>query len=204
MSIHPDSIYEFVVSDNPSDVEERLLLLVAYLLSVFDSEKAQFAQQNNIELDVEEYSELREAYAVYLTDLLLGMRDRCLDKQQKMEEANEFDRALIYMFIVNEFNTIEDSEWSNSKQMAQLEVVKKVRVIRPNAKIEKRWVAHVGACDYCQAMDGVTIPLDEPFLRSGQVIALNSGEEFIYNYIDREVAVLHPHDRCYVEFIITY
>lgn len=204
MSIHPDSIYEFVVSDNPSDVQEKLLLLVAYLLSVFDSEKAQFAQQNNVELEAEEYSELREAYAIYLTDLLLGMRDRCLDKQQKMKEANEFDRALIYLFIINEFNTIEDSEWSNSKQMAQLEVVKKVRVIRPNAKIEKRWVAHVGACDYCQAMDGVTIPLDEPFLRSGQVIALNSGEEFIYNYIDREVAVLHPHDRCYVEFIITY
>lgn len=204
MSIHPDNIYEFVVSDNPSDVQEKLLLLVAYLLSVFDSEKAQFAQQNNVELEAEEYSELREAYAIYLTDLLLGMRDRCLDKQQKMKEANEFDRALIYLFIINEFNTIEDSEWSNSKQMAQLEVVKKVRVIRPNAKIEKRWVAHVGACDYCQAMDGVTIPLDEPFLRSGQVIALNSGEEFIYNYIDREVAVLHPHDRCYVEFFITY
>lgn len=204
MSIHPDAIYNFAITGNIADVDDKLFQLVFYLLGVFDREKEQFAKQNNVKVEPEEFSELRESYAVYLAELLLGMRDRCLEKQQKLKDQGEFEKTLMFLFVMNQFKTIEDTEWSNSKQLAQLEVVKEVRLIRPNAKIEKRWVAHAGACDFCQAMNGVTIPLDEPFLRSGQIIESDSGEEFIYNYIDRDVAVLHPNDKCYIEFIITY
>lgn len=204
MSVHPDSIYEFAVCSNSADAKDKLAQLLAYLISIFDEEKDQFAEQNNVELRLEEHSELRESYIQYLTALLIGMRDRCLEKQQKMQDEGKADRALLFLFVMNEFDRIEDSEWSNSKQLAQLEVVQKVRLLRPNAIITKRWVAHVGACDYCMAMDGVEVPIDQPFLVSGQTIMLHTGEELIYNYIDRDVAVLHPHDRCYVEFIITY
>lgn len=204
MYLHPDRIIEFALTKNAIEVEENLLLIVEYLLTVFDEEKARYASDNNVEIDPEEYSEMREAYAIYLADLLLGMRERCAAKQSEMEQEGTVEKALLFSFVLSQFFNIEDTEWSNSKQMAQLEVVNKVRLLRPAAKISKRWRAHSGACDKCLAMDGTEVPFEEPFLRTGQLIELSTGEEFIYNYIDRDIALLHPHDRCWVEFIIEY
>lgn len=199
--LHPDVIQEYVLTNNENDALEKLALIVEYLMKKFDDEQIRFAKQNDIPFDIEEYSKIKEDYRAYLISLLVGMRERVREELSQKTDLDQFDRQA---YVMTNFETIESTEWSNTKQLAQFVIVLYVARIRPNAKITKKWVARVGACDKCQAMNGVEIPLNESFLRNGQEITLANGETFIYDYIDREVAVLHPHDRCYVEFKINY
>jgi len=204
MTLHPELLYTFATGNQTAETQEQLHRIVVYLLQVFDEEQERFATVNNLPIEEETYAEMRQDYAAYLADLVLGLRTRMIDKQQRMKDDGTFDRMVLFLMVVNEFDRIEHSEWSNAKQLAQLNVVQHFRLTHPGATIMKRWVAHAGGCERCLAMDGVEVPIDEPFLVAGQAVQTANGEAFIYDYISRDVAIMHPNDRCYVEFIITY
>lgn len=204
MFIHPETLYAFATGKQTTETQEQLHQLVDYLLAVFDDEQRRFATENAVPIDDDATHELRHDYALYVAELLLGLRERMQERKKQMTDEGTFDRMVLFLFAANEFDRIEQTEWSNAKQLAQLTVVQQFRLTHPGATILKRWVAHSGACEKCQAMDGVEVPIDEPFLVAGQEIRPANGEAFIYDYVSRDVAIMHPNDRCYVEFIITY
>lgn len=204
MYLHPETIYQFAVGEQTAETQEQLHQLVDYLLLVWDNEEIDFSNKYRIEINEMLNTDMRQDYAYYLADLLLGLRTRMLEKQQKMKDEGTFDRMALFLLVANAFDNIEQSEWSNAKQLAQLRVVRQFRQERPGATIVKRWVAHAGACEKCLAMDGIEVPIDEPFLVAGQEVRPAEGEAFIYDYVSRDVAVMHPRDRCRIEFIILY
>lgn len=110
----------------------------------------------------------------------------------------------MHEYVSENYQTIDRSETSNARQLGQLHVVSEVQASSSAVKVYKRWRAHPDCCDICRALDGAIVPIDEPFLINGQVVELSNGKEFIYNYIDRGVAIAHPNDRCWIEFIIEF
>lgn len=153
MFIHPDTLYAFAIGKQTPETQEQLQQMTDYLLRVFDDEQLRFACGHDVPMDDDATAELRHDYALYVADLLLGLRERMQERKKQMNEEGTFDRMVLFLFAANEFDRIEQTEWSNAKQLAQLSVVHQFRLTHPGATILKRWVAHSGACEKCQAMD---------------------------------------------------
>lgn len=197
--------YQFSITTDEVEANELLFLLVYYFMELYDGEKERFIKDSDLDIHVESYEQVKEDYALYLADVFIGARERVQLKEQELIKSDEEDAsAKLYTFIDSNFERINNTETVNVKQIAQLQVVAYVQDQDKAAKIYKQWVAHSGACDICKALDGTKIPVDEPFLVNGQVIELSDGGEFIYDYIDRDVAIAHPNDQCGIEFIIEY
>lgn len=199
-----DIVVEFLTTD---DVNRAAILTESLLdsyMALYDEEIATFASKNDLSIDF--VSMYQATYREYLMDLFIGMRERVQEKEIELQEEKDKARALalLLIFVEENYNRLKLTELGNIKQTAQLEVVQYLQANDYNVRIMKRWVAHAGACEVCQALNGVTIPIDEPFLVNGQVVELASGKEFIYNYIDRSVAIAHPNDQCYIEFILIF
>lgn len=201
--MHEEIIKEYATTENEATAREHLVILVAYFLALYDAEKEDFASNNDVDTR-ETYDPTREQYMYYITDLLIGMRERCLAKKEELRAKQETVAILLGVYVLKQYQRIKETETVNATQLAQLTVAENVKQTKPTAQIYKVWRAHSGACDACKAMDGTRILIDEPFLLNGQTIPLANGDEFIYNYIDRGVAILHPNDKCYVEFEIEY
>lgn len=199
-----DIVVEFLTTD---DIDRAAILLESLLdsyMALYDEEIATFASNNDLSID---FIPMHQAtYRENLMDLFIGMRERVKEKEAKLKEEKDEAIALVLLliFVEENYNRLKLTELGNIKQTAQLEVVQYLQANDYNVRIMKRWVAHSGACEVCQALNGITIPIDEPFLVNGQIVELADGKEFIYNYIDRSVAIAHPNDQCYIEFIILF
>lgn len=206
-NIHPELIYQYATTSDEKDALEILQAIVAYFLSIYDAERELFLENNGIDLPLSESDEVRIEFMMYITDVLIGMRLRTLEKIEKEQATKGYmEKAAIYTFVSNAFNTIKETDSVNAQQIAQIEVVKKVQQTMPNARVFKTWISQndEATCPICRAMHGTKIPVDEPFLVNGQVVELADGDEFIYNYINRSVAIAHPRDRCRIDFSIEY
>lgn len=68
-------------------------------------------------------------------------------------------------------------------------------------KISKTWhTADSGACDYCKEMAGKTENVSDSFLSKNDVLELEDGSMFLNDFVDMEVAQLHPNCRCYCQY----
>lgn len=203
--LHDELIYQFCTTGNEVEAYEILLLIVAHYMEIYDKEKERFLQYSNISHELVTDENVRQDYAMYLSDLLLNMRERTKAKEQELLGLSPA-AFLVAMkkFVMDSYNRLESCETGNAKQISQLQVAAAVQENDSAARITKTWVAYPECCDVCSALNGITIPVDEPFLVNGQVVELGNGKEFIYNYIDRRVAIAHPNDRCTIEFHIEY
>lgn len=205
MDIHEELVYQFTTTEDEVEARELLLLLVSYFLLVYNDEKEQFAKDNQVNISLVSDEEMQSDYALYITDILTGMRERVIKKESKLSGLDQMAFLVaLHEYVSGEFETIETSETGNARQLAQLQVVSIVQAGDIAAKVYKRWRAHPDCCEVCKALNGTILPIDEPFLVNGQVVELSDGKEFIYKYIDRSVAIAHPNDRCWIEFIIEY
>ena len=67
----------------------------------------------------------------------------------------------------------------------------------------KLWRAHPTACEYCAAMDGVEIELDESFVEvGGRSRVTADGKSLACTYRDVDVAQLHPRCECWSEWVL--
>lgn len=198
-------VNQFALTDNDREAYEYMLVIIEYFLAIYDDEKESFAKSNNVET-VDAYETIKEEYAMYLAELLIGLRNRAQEKMYELSDLDLTERLLfLRIFVFNDFKRLNTTEAGNLKQIAQLQVVKSVQQNTPAARIYKRWRTNsANPCEICRALNGTTIPIDEPFLVNGQIVELSNGEEFIYNYIDRSIAIAHPNDQCSIEFIIVY
>jgi hypothetical protein len=58
------------------------------------------------------------------------------------------------------------------------------------------WRASADACEYCVALDGKQVGIDEPFFRQGDVYELDGVGRMKLDYEDISVSQLHPNCRC--------
>lgn len=198
-------IYQYATTEDEQEAYELLLLLILFFMTMYEDERKAFAERNSVDLTGMDDSEVTNEYTLYITDLLIGMRERTLKAKQELSVLSRAAFLVAMQQVVkNNWNTLHDSEVGNAKQTAQLEVATLAQMLNRNIQIFKRWVAHPDCCKICAALDGVQIPIDEPFLVPGQSIDLADGSEFVYEYIERGIATAHPNDRCHVEFIIEF
>lgn len=203
--MNDELIYQFATTDDEVEAYEIMLLLTQYYLSVYDSEKDEFAASHNVNTQAIMDESLRAEYALYISNIFSGMRDRVKEEEGRLSGLGEGAALLaLKKFVFENYGRIEETELSNAKQMARLQVAQEIQSKNTAAKIYKRWVARPGCCEVCRALNGTVKPIDEPFLINGQVVELEGGKSFTYGYIDRNVAIAHPNDRCTVEFFIEY
>lgn len=199
-----DFIWEFAFTEDDTILGYDLALLITYFITAYDEEKVRFAKDNGIELTDYELDEFRENYILYLYDMLLNVRLNIQEKQRELHEMQvEEEYEKLRDFITTYFALVHMTEIQVLVQSASLNVVKELRRNNADVIIEKRWKAFPGCCPICKALDGVTIPVDEPFLVNGQVVEDAHGKLHTYSYVDRYICVAHPNDRCMIEYIIT-
>lgn len=199
--ITQEQLYDFVTTDSEDEAYELLLLILAYLLSAYDNALKEAAEEWNVEIT--EPDTVREDYAIYVISLLTNFRERARQKALDLmsEDVDDYTAAL-KRFIEIGFNAIERTERENAQQTAQLHAVVIAAYVIGNAEIYKTWRARPNCCSICAALDGITVPIDTPFLVNGQMIDLADGKTFIYKYKERQIALAHPNCGCWVEFSI--
>lgn len=215
-------IIDYCTTDNDEYAEEILLLIIMYFLEAYEDEKIRFARVNNVDITTLNDDAMIDEYVNYLIDLLADMRERCYDKMSVLESLHneplpkaevapighgflsKEDYTDLLAFIIVNWDRLEDTEYVSAKQTAQFKVVEIVQEKNSGARIYKQWVAHQDCrtCPVCMSLHGTIIPLEEPFLVNGQVVELDNGKFWTYDYNDRFIAVAHPWDRCWIEFII--
>ncbi len=62
--------------------------------------------------------------------------------------------------------------------------------------IKKEWFANSDACEYCLAMNGQVMSLEEAFVTKGSTVTGVDGGTFLADYQDVEAGDLHPNCRC--------
>lgn len=60
----------------------------------------------------------------------------------------------------------------------------------------KEWVVNPGACEFCRALEGKTIRLDENFLDIGQTLEGDEGGDYMIDYESITNPPVHPNCRC--------
>lgn len=60
----------------------------------------------------------------------------------------------------------------------------------------KEWVVNPGACEYCRALNGKKVSLDENFLDLGQNLEGDEGGEYLIDYEAISNPPVHPNCRC--------
>jgi len=200
-------IYLYAMTDDKVEALRLQLLIVAAFMSVYDEERDDFAEENGIDPDLVYDDSFRDEYELYVFDLIGRMRDRT---QVEMKQQSELDRVAFLIavkhFVDVNFEAIRRTEEKILKQTADLEVTNALLEKDSTARAYKTW--HTSGlqetCDVCKALDGVTIPIDEPFLVNGQIIELGDGKEFIYTYETRYAASAHTNCNCYITITIQY
>lgn len=201
-------VYDFITEENQDIRDEYMFLIIAYFIQMFLAEVERFSDQNGIDMTGVDVEGMTADYAAYLEDILLGLYERAQDELEKItkeyaDHAMSAILQLLYRYIDTQFQTIEDSETGNALQLAQLLVANMALQQFPNVKIYKSWMAHPDCCPICHELSKMgEVPIDEPFLVSGQRVDLPDGKTFIYKYVDRYVCIAHPNDRCWIEFRI--
>lgn len=206
-TISDENIYNFAIMDNETEAYEIAMLLVMSMLLVYEEERDTFAANNDVNIEMLDDEESIESYAQYLYTLYWGLRERTREKQQELYALDMVTADMhtkLKNYAVNGYNAINNTEPGNAQQLAQLNVVVAVQDQQPAAQIYKTWDARPDCCEKCAAMDGTTIPVEEPFLVNGQAVMLPDGSEVFYSYITRQTAIMHTRCRCYVTFTIRY
>jgi len=200
-----DVVYEFTTTSDSQKMIELLGVIITYYLTVYKSERQKFADTNHIDLNDYGQDILLTNYAEYLETLFLGLRDRSLEKLEELESNLEDNiNLLMTAFVMNQFRRTHETESSNVIQTAQVGVIEQLQASNTDMRVTKTWISRNDerTCEICRALHGMTIPVQENFLVNGQVVDLKDGTRFVYNYVDRTVAIVHPYDRCRIEFNI--
>ena len=200
-------IYLYAMTDDKVEVLRLQMLIVEAFLLIYEEERDVFAEENGIPPDLVYDDSLKNEYELYVFDLIGRMRDRT---QAEMAKQSELDRVAFLIaikhFVDVNFEAIRRTEEKILKQTADLEVTNALLEKDSTARAYKTW--HTSglqdSCDICKSLDGVTIPIDEPFLVNGQIIELGDGTEFIYTYETRYAASAHTNCNCYITITIQY
>ena len=201
-------IYEYATTEDSVRAEELLQALVLYYIIMYESEKERFADENEVDIVSLNDTAVVNDYALYLRGVFEGMRERTRVERERLSTLGKVAiMVALYKFIDWNFERIDVTESNHATQVAQLQVAWIAKEQNDAVMIYKRWVTSGDSkvCDMCKSLAKQgPIQLDEPFLVNGQIIEQPNGEEIIYAYMSRYVAVAHPNCRCHIEFTLEY
>lgn len=198
-------VYEFATTSDSNRIDELLEEITLHYLELYNYERTHFSDTQKIDLDDYGQDEMLSNYQMYLISLFMGIRERSTVEFDKLNADLEDNiTMLMIVYVAIQFSRINITEKSNVKQTAQLSVVQQIQTSNTDVKITKTWISRNDSktCPICRALHGTTVPVGENFLVNGQVVELHDGTRFVYNYLDRNVAIAHPNDRCRIEFNI--
>lgn len=203
--------YEFVITNDSDREQELLKKIIEFFITFYELGREGYAERERIDIgesiNSSRYTEeFEEEYTLHLVTIMYGLKDRIRLRADELEEVLTYDNLLsdIERQIVIQFKRIVETETSNLYQLAELYVLDVALKNNPYLRVIKTWIARPDACPICQALNGTEKLLYEPFLVNGQIVELNDGTLFEYDYTTKIVAVAHPNDRCYIDIRIIY
>lgn len=205
--MHEELIYQMCVTEDEDEAYQIMLLVIEQYLAKYATAREEFANINEFTLEGYSDIDVRNEYSLYLYGVLVDMRERAREKESSLTSQEVAGVALVAALrrsIMLDYAVIDATERGNAIQMGQLDAITALQDQRGDVRILKEWVAHPDCCEVCKRLNGTILPIEAPFLVDGQIVELEGGKEFKYNYIDRLIAIAHPNDRCHVEFIIEY
>lgn len=70
--------------------------------------------------------------------------------------------------------------------------------------IKKTWrVRGSNPCEWCRALDGTTVDVDQNFINKGDTVTGVDGGTFTNDFVGAESADLHPNDECQIEYEVS-
>lgn len=148
-----------------------------------------------------------EAYRSYLRNVAKSYTDDTAESIRRVlargnEQGltkNELQAALKNIMITDEerVTRLAVSEINRSQQMSSLYSMQQIET-EVEAKIYKVWnVSNAERCEYCQAMDGKRVPLNEAFVKKGDVIVGVDGGVYVNDFVSMDTPQAHPYCMCY-------
>jgi len=87
------------------------------------------------------------------------------------------------------------SELNRAEAQGQLEGMKELAA-ETGLEFEKVWKTEADPCPYCDAMEGTTVPIDQPFIPEGGSIEGTDGKILVNDFVSIETADAHPNCEC--------
>lgn len=188
-------VTQFLLEINDEKAKTLLYELLVLFGEYFNEQRRAFALEQDIEL-LEDYYDTKTEYVDYLSQVLWIARQQLINKSDGLSKED------LLIAVVLASTRLINTETQALGQLAKITVAHELETQNGNIKIMKRWVANPNCCPICRALDGMILPLDQPFLSNGQVVELEEGKSYTYGYADRLSAVAHPNDRCSIEFVV--
>lgn len=165
-------------NDENTDKERKKLIELITVLWLFF--RNSLAEEYQIEIDdnTEDIEEFIEQFNLTLDNLAERVK-------QSPDNDNEWQG-----------NRISNSDLAILYQLSKISVAN-LLLKKGNYTATKTWIAKMDShtCEKCAALNGTTLPLDEPFLSDGDQVEIESGT-WTYSYLPQYTAAAHPHDRC--------
>jgi phage portal protein BeeE len=137
-------------------------------------------------------SSFRDDTAASIREVLLRGNEQGLTK-------NELQVALRNIMNTDEYRVtrLAVSEINRSQQMGSLHAMQQIEN-EVDTKIYKIWnVSNSEKCEFCQAMDGRRVPLNEAFIEKGGIIVGKDGGVFVNDFVAMDTPQAHPNCMCY-------
>lgn len=151
-----------------------------------------------------------ESYRQYLVNVAQSYsHDTALSIRKVLDLANteeltraELERRLRNIMQTDEYRVkrLAVTETNYSQQMGSLESMRQIQD-ETGVLFRKIWnTSGADPCQYCQAMNGTTLTLDDPFVRMGGAVEGVDGGVIVNDFHIREETTLHPNCHCYLSY----
>ena len=223
-----DSILERGISTkqvDPTDEDDdeyknKLLAVLAPILAIRGQREYQRGEQMFLEAGIDATGlvgwEMTEAmqnrYSNYLGNVANSYNADTADKiRRTLSEAQA--EGLPVGEIRAKLNQLPEAEGYRAERLSRSEVhrtqgkgsVEAMREIQEQTgyKVEKIWrVGGPDPCEFCLAMDGTVVGVDENFIDLNQTITGTDGGEYTNTFTEEDTASAHPNDQCRIEYRI--
>lgn len=152
----------------------------------------------------------RDSYRSYLMDVAQSYtQDTATSIRTVLDKANiegwtrrETENALQNIMNTDDWRVrrIARTEINRSQSLAGVDAMKQIQA-ESGVRIQKVWtVTNSEACQYCLAMDGRTIDVDDVFVPLNSTIEGEDGGIYVNDFTDIDTAQGHPNCTCTVTY----
>lgn len=150
------------------------------------------------------------AYRTYLQDVAESYsHDTAESIRRVLDQANieglsaaELRTNLRNIMDTDEYRVVRlaRTETNYSQQMGGLEGMRQIQD-ESGVTLRKVWnTSRADACEYCRALNGTSIGLDDPFVKLDETVTGVDGGVLLNDWRIREETTLHPNCSCYLTY----
>ena len=156
---------------------------------------------------------IQNRYSQYLDKVATSYNTETAEKARRVLAQAQAE-GLPMGDIRNQLNELKQLEGYRAERLARSEVhrtqgrgsVDAMREIKDQTgyKIEKIWrVAGPNPCEFCIALDGTVVDVEENFIDLNQTVTGKDGGQFTNDFVGADSADLHPNDECRIEYRVS-